>query len=145
MGERGGLPCPFLKTEKSVQKRFRKKYPTVCIYRLSFSFNLSFSILRVSRSQNSNIFTCEATFLCVARQIFIEMHWFQLFFTFSINNNKQSVCFLLTSALLQFHALILFNEKTCCPKQQGAKGLNHWFSFLFFYQKVKRGFQFFNM
>ena len=29
--------------------------------------------------------------------------------------NKQSVCFLLTSALLQFHASILLNGKTCCP------------------------------
>ena len=30
--------------------------------------------------------------------------------------NKQSVCFLLTSALLQFHASILLNGKTCCPR-----------------------------
>ena len=47
------------------------------IYRLSFSFSFRFSILRVSWSQNSRFFPCEATFLCVVRQIFIEMHWFQ--------------------------------------------------------------------
>ena len=69
----GGLPCRFLKIEKSYSD-LGKNTLTVRIYRLSFLFNLSFSILRVSRSQNSNIFTCEATFLCVARQIFIEMH-----------------------------------------------------------------------
>ena len=69
----GDLPCRFLKIEKSCSD-LGKNTLTVRIYRLSFSFNLSFSILRVSRSQNSYIFTCEATFLCVVRQIFIEMH-----------------------------------------------------------------------
>ena len=69
----GDLPCHFLKIEKSCSD-LGKNTLTVRIYILSFSFNLSFSILRVSRSQNSNIFTCEATFLCVVRKVFIEMH-----------------------------------------------------------------------
>ena len=74
----GGLPFPFLKIEKKCTD-LGKNALTVRIYKLSFSFILSFSILRVSRCQISKIFSYEATLLCVARQIIIEMYWFQLF------------------------------------------------------------------
>ena len=80
----GGLRCPFFENWKK-SSDLRKNALTVHFFRLSFSFNLSFSILRVSRSQNSKIFPCEVTFLCLIRQMFIEMHWFQIFLTFSLN------------------------------------------------------------
>ena len=89
-GKGEAFPARFWKLKKVFKKDLGKNSLTVRIYRLSFSFNLSFSILRVSRSQNSNIFTCKATFLCVARQISIEMHWFQLFFTFTFSLNQYS-------------------------------------------------------
>ena len=113
MGEVGGLPCPFLKIEKKCSD-LGKNTLTVRIYRLSFSFNLSFSILRVSRSQNSKNFPCEATFLCVVRQIFIEMFFVsyshQHCFSFMFNTSQR---------------------KTCCPKKQTRKVLITDFLFLF--------------
>ena len=48
--------------------------------------------------------------------------------------NKQSLYSLLTPALLQFHASIYLNGKTCSRSSRR-----------FFFQKGKRGFQFFNM
>ena len=125
MGEVGGLPCPFLKIEKKCSD-LGKNALTVRIYILSFSFNLSFSILRVSRSQNSKIFPCEATFLCVVRQIFIEM--------FFVSYSHQHC----SSLMLQY-----FSRENVLPEIADAKGLNHWFSFLIFFQNVKCGFQFF--
>ena len=64
---------------------------TVRIYRLRFSFNFSFSISRVSRSQNSKIFACVATFLSVVNQTFMEMRWFQKNFP-ALKNFQLTVC-----------------------------------------------------
>ena len=55
LGGGGGPPCSFLKIEKKCSD-FGKSTLTVRIYRLSFSFYLSFSILRVLRGLTSNFF-----------------------------------------------------------------------------------------